>query len=130
MAQGQSATGSYSTSNHRIGSEVTIDVDGSCSESSTRVCSTAQATAEENRLICARLCTEEPQCEGANFRYAGSGSSAIVRCTLYSGGTSIGRLVAATTYTYLERLTPTDCTYSAHNIAVLPIIILRNSQNQ
>ena len=109
--EGQSSSGSYSTSNNRIGSDIAIDVDGYCTESATRVCSTTQATEEENRLICAQLCTAEPACEGANFRYAGSGSSAIVRCMLYDDGTNTGRVTTSNSYTYLERFPPTDCTY-------------------
>eukprot|EP01043_Picozoa_sp_COSAG02_P080911 COSAG02_NODE_19475_length_880_cov_0.741357_1_plen_200_part_10 len=108
--EGQTSSGSYYTRINRIGSDIAIDVDGFCTESATRACSTTQATEEENRLLCAQLCTAEPACVGANFKYAGTGSSASVICQLYDD-TSTGRVTPSNSYTYLERFPPTDCGY-------------------
>lgn len=72
-------------STNRVGSEITIDVDGSCTASSLRFCSTLGSTQAENMAHCAQLCAEEPTCESANFKWSGSGTSAIVRCNLYTG---------------------------------------------
>lgn len=104
--------GSCSTMANRIGQEITLDYDGFCTETASRICllPADAETVQQRQAACARACLAEPTCETANWK------DATARCSLYTGaiggGTNPGQLDSAAGYMSFRRMPTEDCNWT------------------